>query len=249
MSTAPSASIAISAGGSTPTSSTATRSASCSSPLRARRARSISARALPRRCPDRGRALPDRLRHRGGAPRPRRRRRRGQRGVPPRRRGRAADRQASIPSAAATIPSRPSRIPDGNEWLLQEITAAPAGPCRGAGRRASPRRPSSPLHCVAPRPPMGSTRSAPASTTTIGRTGMPNISSRNRQVGSCRCDADGRSTATEPNSVGHLQAAPSRVDQPLMKARRSGLMHVGMGGAACRAGSPDRPSACRSSAA
>ncbi len=62
--------------------------------------------------------------------------------------------------------------PDGNEWLLQEVTARlPDGWTRGP--RRSRRSPSSSAHCAAPRLRTASTRSASAIGMSNGRTGTP----------------------------------------------------------------------------
>ena len=66
--------------------------------------------------------------------------------------------------------------PDGNGWLLQEVTARLPGRVE-AGATHSPRRPSSRLHSAERRPHTASTRSGPAGTMRTGRTGMPSTSS------------------------------------------------------------------------
>ena len=72
--------------------------------------------------------------------------------------------------------------PDGNEWLLQEVTARLPGRV-DTGKSHSPPRPSSPKHCAAPRRPMASTRSGWAIVMTPGRTGMPSTSCTSRPAG------------------------------------------------------------------
>ena len=73
--------------------------------------------------------LPDRLRHRGRARRARRPRRRGQRGVPPRRRRARSSRPTASGRVSGPAAERASygsfatfSDPDGNGWLLQEVT-------------------------------------------------------------------------------------------------------------------------------
>jgi catechol 2,3-dioxygenase-like lactoylglutathione lyase family enzyme len=70
--------------------------------------------------------------------------------------------------------------PDGNGWLLQEVTARlrPAPP--------SPRRPNSRPRCGAPPRRMASTKSRPAGTMRTGWTGAPTTSSASRPASSCR---------------------------------------------------------------
>ena len=138
--------------------------------------------------------VPDRLRHRGRPRRARRPRRRRQRGVPPRRR-----RAPSSSPTARTVASagrRPEHAsyssfatfsdPDGNGWLLQEITTRLPGRIDAArdvvrvGRRPGAAR------CGAPRRPTASTRSAPGSTTRTGRTGTPPTWSPSRAASNSR---------------------------------------------------------------
>ena len=79
------------------------------------------------------------------------------------------------------------RDPDGNGWLLQEITARLPGRVETA--RPSPRRSISRRRCVAPRPLTASMKSALGSGTRTGPTGTPRILSPSRPAGSRRRSA------------------------------------------------------------
>ena len=77
------------------------------------------------------------------------------------------------------------RDPDGNGWLLQEITCdCPDAWTRTA--RPSPRRPSLRPRSDARRPRTASTRSGPANPIRTGRIGTPTTSSGSRSARSCR---------------------------------------------------------------
>jgi catechol 2,3-dioxygenase-like lactoylglutathione lyase family enzyme len=75
--------------------------------------------------------------------------------------------------------------PDGNGWLLQEVTARLPGRV-DATTRHSPRRPSSRARSGVRRPRTASTRSGPASEKRTGRTGTPSTSSGSRPGSRCR---------------------------------------------------------------
>jgi catechol 2,3-dioxygenase-like lactoylglutathione lyase family enzyme len=62
--------------------------------------------------------------------------------------------------------------PDGNEWLLQEVTARLPGRV-DAGPRLSARPPSLSALCAAPKPRTACTRSASATGMPTGQTGTP----------------------------------------------------------------------------
>ena len=76
--------------------------------------------------------------------------------------------------------------PDGNGWLLQEVTTR----SRAGGRRHDVRRRRATWRrrCGARRPRTASTRSAPASETRTGRPGTPRTWWRSRLARSCRCE-------------------------------------------------------------
>ena len=76
--------------------------------------------------------------------------------------------------------------PDGNGWILQEVTDPPARPGRRRRDRRSRPPPTSPAPCAAPRRPTASTRSARAPPTRTGPTGTPRTWSRSRPGRSCR---------------------------------------------------------------
>ena len=104
-------------------------SGSSSTRRRARRARSTSAQNHLGRAGLGTRDCTSSFRHRGGPRRARRSRRRGRRGVPPRRRDRPG-RATRAARVSGPDPERRSYCsyatfsdPDGNEWLLQEVTA------------------------------------------------------------------------------------------------------------------------------
>jgi hypothetical protein len=75
--------------------------------------------------------------------------------------------------------------PDGNSWLLQEITERFPGRVEGAKPHTLPPATSRP-HCAASPSPMASTRNGPASTMRIGWNGMPPIWPRSRAASRCR---------------------------------------------------------------
>lgn len=76
--------------------------------------------------------------------------------------------------------------PDGNGWLLQEITTRL--PDAWTATRASTRHAILQRRSGARLPPMARMRSGPAATTTTtGRTGTPTTSSRNRRARRCPC--------------------------------------------------------------
>ena len=78
--------------------------------------------------------------------------------------------------------------PDGNGWLLQEITDAASRP-RGRRTRPSPRQQISRPRCGAQRPRMASMRNGPAGTMRTGRTGTPSTSSASRPASRCQHEA------------------------------------------------------------
>ena len=142
--------------------------------------------------------VPGRLRHRGRARRSARARRRGQRGVP--RGSRAASRSDGEGRSAASAARDPSMRsygsfatfsdPDGNSWLLQEITTRLPGRRR---RRRDVIRSAATwrARCGARRPPTASTRSASARPTRTGPTGTPRTWWRSRPGRSCRRERHG----------------------------------------------------------
>jgi catechol 2,3-dioxygenase-like lactoylglutathione lyase family enzyme len=65
--------------------------------------------------------------------------------------------------------------PDGNNWLVQEVTQRLPGRV-SADQRPSPHQQTLRQHCDAPRPRMANTRSGPVSATRNGPTGTPSTS-------------------------------------------------------------------------
>ena len=121
MSIAPSASTETWAGASMPTSSSATHFVS---PIHASRLPMLDPlrhRAHVGRAGLGKRTLSCRIRHRGSARRAGRSRRRCERRVPPCRSGQAA-RQGPHPARSSYFSYATFHDPDGNEWLLQEVT-------------------------------------------------------------------------------------------------------------------------------
>ena len=78
--------------------------------------------------------------------------------------------------------------PDGNGWLLQEVTNATARACRAARPRPTRLWPTWRPRCGARRPPTANTSSASGSATRAGRTGTPPTWWRSRPGPSCRAD-------------------------------------------------------------
>ena len=91
-----------------------------------------------------------------------------------------ADERASY-SSFATF-----HDPDGNTWLLQEVTTRLPGRGPTPPPRRSPTSRTWPRRCAGRRPPTVSTRSAPAKRTRTGPTGTPPTWSPSRRARSCR---------------------------------------------------------------
>ena len=90
------------------------------------------------------------------------------------------------------------RDPDGNGWLLQEVTARLPGRV-DADDTTSPPSPISRPRCGARRPPTASTRSGPAaSATRTGRTGTPSTWWRSRPASRCPFEQRARLCAHVP---------------------------------------------------
>ena len=105
--------------------------------------------------------------------------------------GRAPDGQSY--SSFATFSD-----PDGNTWLLQEITTRLPGRVDSA-RRLTPRCRTWPARCGGRRPRTASTRSASGRPTRTGPTGTPRTWSRRRRERNCRRERGVRVSGIAPD--------------------------------------------------
>ena len=137
---------------------------------------------------------------------------RGQRGVPRRGAGRSVPsptvRSGRVGGPAPDHASYSSFAtfsdPDGNGWLLQEVTTRLPGRVDSAAT-PSPRRAIWRARCGVRRPPMASTRSASAKPTRTGPTGTPSTWCASRPAKSCRNRRSARYfTAARPKSFRRL---------------------------------------------
>ena len=111
--------------------------------------------------------------------------------------------------------------PDGNGWLLQEVTARPPGRV-DADETSSALRPSSRPRCGVRRPPMANTRSGQAeSTMRTGRTGTPRTWWRSRPARNCR-RSGGYDVIRDwrPAAAGSRPGTGARNSAPARRSRR-----------------------------